>query len=239
MSNQNPDTLLMSDDEPADALDHATAGRLSRLRTMPVETSSLESRLLAALPELVQHKAQATRPGRSFWMRLKPFRAVAASLLVIGVIAAVLLSSSSGPALASASEMAQMHYDLVSGKTPILAVDSIQAANRALADPSSRDAHSVPQEHVMACCMKTIKNKRVACVLLKTEGVPVTLSVANASDMKLPKDTTTIQQGGHTYHVQTSGNLNMVMGDQHGRWVCLIGELPGERLAQLASQLQF
>ena len=38
----------------------------------------------------------------------------------------------------------------------------------------------------MACCMKSVHDKKVACVLLKDNGVPVTLSVANASDMELP-----------------------------------------------------
>lgn len=236
MSSHNPQNASQgAGGDSVGELDQATADRLARLRSLPVETASLEARLRAALPEM----EQAAGRGRTLWMRLRPFRAVAASLLIAGLIAAVLLSSSSGPALASASEMARMHYDLVSGKTPILAVDSIDAANRALSDPSGHGAASVPQEHVMACCMKTIKNKRVACVLLKTEGVPVTLSVASATDMKLPKNTTTIQEGGHTYHVQASGKLNMVMGDQHGRWVCLIGELPSQRLAELASQLRF
>ena len=51
----------------------------------------------------------------------------------------------------------------------------------------------------MACCMKSVKNKKVACVLLKSEDVAVTMTVANAADMKLPRSPT-VTRGGVTYH---------------------------------------
>ena len=90
----------------------------------------------------------------------------------------------------------------------------------------------------MACCLKNVKDKKVACVLLRSEGVPVTMVVANAGDMRSPKSST-VQRGGVTYHVQSSGVLNMVMTERHGRWVCMIGQVPADRLMDLASQLAF
>ena len=90
----------------------------------------------------------------------------------------------------------------------------------------------------MACCMKSVKNKKVACVLLKSEGEPVTMTVANASDMKLPTSPTALRDGV-TYHVQTSGSLNMVMTERNERWICLIGRLPANQLMDLAEKLRF
>ena len=119
-------------------------------------------------------------------------------------------------------------------------VDSIDEANKALAGqwPGGPTVPDAPQSHVMACCMKSVKDKKVACVLLKSEGEPVTMTVANAADMRLPKSPT-VTRGGVTYHVQAAGDLNMVMTERRERWICLIGRLPAPRLMDLADQLQF
>ena len=90
----------------------------------------------------------------------------------------------------------------------------------------------------MACCMKSVKSKKIACVLLRNENVPVTMTVANAADMRLPTSPT-IQRDGVTYHVQSEGALNMVMAERHDRWICLIGELSPEQLVALAAKLRF
>jgi len=119
-------------------------------------------------------------------------------------------------------------------------VDSVDAANKALSAqwPQAPDVPNVPANHVMACCMKSVKDKKVACVLLKREGVPVTMTVANAADMQLPK-VPKVNRSGVAYYVQSSGTINMVMAEREGRWVCLIGELASDRLMDLADQLRF
>jgi hypothetical protein len=142
--------------------------------------------------------------------------------------------------------MATLHEELVSGRTPVMRVESVEQANQMLAAqwksppavPGVPQDSASPPAHVMACCMKSVKDKKVACVLLKREGVPVTMTVANSADMKLP-DSPKVSRNGGDFHVQSSGNLHMVMTEKRGRWVCLIGELPAERLMDLASQLQF
>jgi hypothetical protein len=216
-------------------LDQATTGRLARLRTMPVDTRDFDKRLATMIPP-----PPAARAGRMRLGWLRPLRALAASLLIAGIIAALLLTTSGGPALASVAQMAQVHEDLVSGKTPAVQVDSIEAANRELSKrwPDSPALPNVPQDHVMSCCMKSVKNKRVACVLLKTQGIPVTMTVANAADMKLPTSPT-FTRDGVTYHVQSSGTLNMVTTQRNQRWVCLIGHVAPERLMEMAAKLQF
>lgn len=220
-------------DDAMDRLDRATERRLARLRTFQVDTSSLEQRLLAQIP-----KPTAGGRIRGGWRRL--LRAAAVLALVSGLAVALVMSTSGGPALASPTQMAQLHYDMVSGKSPSMQVGSIEAANRMLSKQWSQSPEipGLPDDHVMTCCMKSIKNKRVACVLLKNEGASVTLTVANAADMKLPSSPTVVHVGV-TYHVQSSAGVQMVMTEREGRWICLMSDAPAERLMDLASKLRF
>jgi hypothetical protein len=221
------------DDRYESDVDRAVAMRLARLRTRPVDTSRLDKLVRAQLP--LPEKTARPLLG---WFR--PLRAVAASLILLATVAAILLSSSGGQALASPTQMAQMHEDIVAGRTAVMKVDSIAAANQALAEqsPQSPTLPEMPPEHVMACCMQSVQNKKVACVLLQNQGTPVTMTVANAADMKLPA-VPTVTKGGVTYRVQAVGKLNMVMTERGGRWVCLIGEASADQLMDLAAKLQF
>jgi hypothetical protein len=221
-------------DEHEESADRAVSARLAKLRTMPVDLTNLDKAL----------KAQIPPPGRqSRWrmLTLRPLRAIAASVVLVSAIAAaILLNASSGPALAEAAQMAQVHQDIVSGKVPVMQVDSIDAANRMLnqESPGAPALPHLPDSHVMACCMKSVHNKKMACVLLRNEGVPLTLAVASAADMKLPA--APIQtRGGMDYRVQHVGNLSMVMSERNGKWLCIIGQLPAERLMDIATQVQF
>jgi hypothetical protein len=218
-------------EETQDPLDRATAQRLARLGSMPVDLSRLDQSLRAALPP----PPAVRRPRLFIWSA--PMRAVAAVLLIVGVAAAVLLSTSGNSALAA--QMAQVHEDMVSGKTPVMQVTSLEEANRMLAAqwPDSPGVPALPADHVMACCMKSVKDKKVACVLLKSEGEPITLTVAKASDMSMPMSPT-LDRSGVRYHVQSFNGLNMVMTERNERWICLIGRVPTERLMDLAARLQ-
>lgn len=210
-------------------LDQATSARLARLSTMPVETASLEARLRAQLP----FPARA-RPRILRW---KGLAALAATLTVAAAILVVLLTSSSGPVMASTADMVRFHEDLVSGKTPVVKVDSIDQAAKALSDQwdGRLSLPNVPSDHVMACCMKSVNNKRVACVLLSSNGTPVTLVVADAREVKAPAAGS--QSSG--WYVHRANNLNMLMANREGRMICLIADLPREELISLASHLRF
>jgi len=221
-------------DEPAEsAMDRAVARRLAKLRTMPVDTTRLEKSLRAHLPHPAAKRLLMPR-----WIR--PIRAVAASVVIFIITAAVLLNTSGGPVLASTLQMAQLHEEMVSGKMEAVRVSSIAEANRALLAQwqQSPALPAVPEDHVMACCMKSVKNKKVACVLLQDGNVPLTMTVANAADMQLPASPT-MTNGGVTYHIQSVGKLNMVMTERDGRWICLTSELPAGRLMEFAGKLQF
>ena len=119
-------------------------------------------------------------------------------------------------------------------------VASIGEANQMLTlqSPGAPVLPQMPDSQVMACCMKSVHNKKMACVLLKDEGVPVTLVVASAADMKMP--TAPIQRrAGIDYRVQQVGDLSMVMTERDGNWLCLIGRTPAQRLMDMAAQVRF
>jgi hypothetical protein len=214
-------------------LDLATSARLAKLRTRPLDTSSLKRRMASQIPH---PRSESRLPWR--WVR--PLRAVAALVVVTGIAALFFLSTSGGPVLASPAQMAKLHSDLVSGRTPVIQVDSVQEANAALAgeSPHSPQLPQLPASYEMACCMKSIHDKKVACLLLKDGGMPVTMTVAKAIDMKLPSSPT-VRRAGVVYYLQSSGPLSMVMTERNDRWICLISEGPAERLMDLADQLKF
>jgi len=219
---------------PVRDLDRAMAARLARLRDIPMDTSRLDRMFRSEIPQL------AARPKTRTWLR--PARALAASLAILATLGAVIIISSSGElAQASPAQMAQFHQEMVSGQVATVRVDSIEAANKVLSGQSPESPavpELPPKDHVKACCMKSIKGKKLSCVLVEKEGTPVTMTVANAADMQLPKSPTT-DRGGVTYHIQAFERLNMVMTQRNGRWICLIGELSAEKLMDLAQRLQF
>jgi hypothetical protein len=209
-------------------LEQATSQRLRRLAAMPVDTSSLDKRLRLQIP------APATR--HHGW--LGRLRAVAAALVVAGAVVAAIALWSGGPVQASAAHMAQVHRDIIENRVPVMKVDSIAQASRMLATSSPAALPQAPDTHVMACCMKDIKNKKVACVLLRSEDSPITLSVASAADMKLPRGKP-VMHNGIAYHVEKIDDLHMVSAQRDGRWVCLIGQVSAQRLMAIASRLEF
>jgi hypothetical protein len=163
---------------------------------------------------------------------------VAAILLIsIGLV-----MTRSGEVQASTAHMVQIHDDLLAGRIPATQVRSIAEANAFVAGiwPKGPKVPDVPQEHVMACCMRSVQNKDVACVLLRSEGVPVTMAVARAADFRPPRSgATEVSRDGITYLLHQQDDVAMVTHERSGIWVCLIGRVPPERLVDLASQLRF
>jgi hypothetical protein len=231
MTNPTEENFQVQDEK----MDQAVARRLGRLRAMPVELAGLERRIKSAIPRDSQ---QPLRIMQLIWNYR--MRAVAAGLIFAAILVTVFYTTSGTPVMASAQEMAQFHDDLVSGRVTAQQVTSIAAANQALASQysSAPQLPEVPQEHVMACCMKSVKGKHVACVLLEKDGTPVTMTVANAAEMSMPP-CPMVTRNGSTYRVQAINDLNMVMTERDGKWVCLIGKLSSDRLMDIADQLRF
>ena len=218
----------------ADEFDDAVRNRLRKLDATPVDTSRLDAGIRAAI---------ARRQSTLVWRLTRPLAAVAASITLLAILAGVLLTSSGGEVMASPAQMAQVHRDILANRVAVTKVDSIEAASAALSRQSGSAAPALPQPpeaHVMACCMKSIKNKTMACVLLQDAGgTPVTMSVARSSDMKLPHDGAHVARDGVDYFTHAADGLNMVMTERAGRIVCLISDLPTGKLIDLAARLKF
>jgi hypothetical protein len=200
---------------------------------MPVDTGRLDAALRSRIP----------RGSRTGWRHLlRPVTAVAASLTLVAIIAAAILATSGGEAVASPAQMAQVHRDILANRIAVTKVDSIEEAGRVLSQANAKSPAlpaEPPEAHVMACCMKSIQHKDVACVLLQTAGgTPITMSVARGADMR-PCPGPAVTRDGVTYHTHAVGTLNMVMTERGGRWVCLIAELPADQLIDLACRLRF
>ena len=228
----------MSTNEHNARLDQTVAGRLARLRTMPVETSRLDAMLRAQLPPNPEVLGRASMFAASLaW--IGPLRAAAAMLLLVGVIALVLVSSS-GPALAAPSDMAAVHQKLVAGEMVVTRVGSVEEAGRVLKQQWAQapDLPQIPAEHVAACCLNSVKDRRIACLLLDGHDGPVSVVVGNAGDFRLPDGPQQVVNGV-TYRVKASGKVNMVMTEHADRLVCVMGEADPDRLIELAAELRF
>lgn len=208
-------------------VDQATARRLRRLSTMPVDTSGLDKAIGQAIPKPV-----AARSSRSAWRAVWPGRSVAAAALSFVVMSLVLLVVfNARPALAEPASMAELHRDLVSGTLPMTRVSSITEANQLLSKdwPSAPEIPTLPADHQMACCMKNVAGKRVACVVLEDGGVPISVVVAPKGELRAPE---------HAM-MHSAGKVNMLMQERDGRWYCIMGEVSADRLQQIASEMKF
>lgn len=220
-------------------LDRATADRLARLRTTPVDLASLRRAVDARIGGAPNRTGVA---APSLWLRIPgQLRALAASLLVAGLVVVAVVVFTGGPVLASADRLAAIHNDLVAGGGhDRQAVDSIDAANARLAtqNPGAPPVPGVADDHVMACCVHMVGRTKMSCVCMVADGVPISLAVADAADVRLPPSET-VTADGITYQVQSARGVNMVMTQRGGRWVCVMGQLPTQKLIEIAKRLRF
>ena len=214
-------------------LDAATSRRLARLGTTPVDLTRLKDAIEAEIgppPKAGTYE----RPRRIGW--LNPMRAAAASLLMFGLVAALVVSTASGPALASADRLARIHAE-VQGHDGSQAhqVSSVAEANAVLSGkaPGVPPLPDVPANHVHFCCVQTLGRKPVSCVAVMVGKHRVTVAVADAKDVRVPEAGRRTLDG-QTYVVQSRGGLNMVMASRGGQWVCVMGEVPVGLLLEIS-----
>src|SRR4051794_10144065 len=176
-----------------DRVDQAISHRLSRLSATPVDTTRLARAIGRQIP----------RPTAR-WFHIKPLRAVAASLLILGTIAAlVVLTTWSRPALASTQQLLEVHESVIC---------SMDAGNQ-----------------TPGCCLREVSHRPVACTAMTIDGAAVSLAVADATRLRMPQ-ADTIERNGHVFRVHSAGVINMVMAQRNGRWACLTGPMPTDRL---------
>lgn len=213
--NSSPDNL--------DRIDQPIADRLGKLRGMPLDSARFDAAIQRAIPK--------PRARRS--MLLWPVRAVAASVLLGTIAVIVFLAVTSRPVVASPERMAQIYQStLAEGHaTSVTSIDEARAHLRQIAPklPSVPESAEMP---VMACCVHEVGRKEMACVVFSVDGVPVTVAVADAKDIRNPHGTE-IQIGGRTYRSGSADGVNMLMSERDGVWTCVMSKLPPERLSQI------
>ena len=212
-------------------LDQAIATRLSRLRSLPVDVSRLQAAIKQQIP--------SRTPNRVFAWLNRPMRLAASILLAVSLVTALVVASLPRPVEASPQMLAAMHDQVLADHdTMSTPVHSMQAAGAALNQqwPSAPALPKGDGHEIMACCVHDMGRKKAACVLMKVDEVPVTMAVAKASEVHIP-DSATLVRDGVTYYTQSSGTVNMVMTQRKGQWICLMGRLPIDRLANALTTL--
>jgi hypothetical protein len=212
MNTAQPNDDRADDPSGADNLDLATAQRLRRLSTAPVDMSALESRIRAAIPP-----PAAASAGRRSRIAIAPRRwmAVAASLAIVVTIGVVALLAWPRPVLASPQVL-----------------ESIYERGAEMRASMSADQ---PGMGDMACCVQKVEGNAVTCVTINVVGRPVSMVIGDAKHFKVPDEAGRRTVAGVEYRFQSSAKINMVMAVKDGVWVCLMGEPSvDELISQLA-----
>lgn len=213
----------------------AVSKRLAKLRTRPVDHTTFDARLRAALPKQLSN----THGRLLMWPFASPLRAVAASLVVGILLAAIVLMSTSSPALATPQRMADIYNSAVDGKNHPTTVSSANEAREALRRkwPDAPVVPEVEDLQLMHCCVHEIGRKQMACVTFLVEEQPVTLAFASTRDVRSPHGETKMIDG-QSFVVGSADGVNMVMSERGGTWMCLMGKLSVERLSEIARTIR-
>ena len=211
------------------AADAAVAGRLSRLRTRPVELARLKSAVEQQVP-----RPQAEPSRRRFF--IGGVGGTVGALVAASVILVLFLGVFGGPVQASPEKLVKLHQHVSQMGHSTHSVASWDAAEDVVERewPACPMLPKIAGEQVTCCCVQKIGRKRVACVSLVADGKPVTMAVADADDVKGPGSGT--REGAYTVH--SRDGINMVMTNHGGRWICLMGEQSPERLLELAKSMK-
>jgi len=221
-----------------DRLDRATHRRLARLGERPIDTARLEARLNDALAA----PAAEPTPRCSYVLRrwLAASAGLAAALLVM-LSVVVAFQSGTPTAQAAPIELARLHHDMVAGRLAVQPVVSVEQANAWIARQSA-DAPALPEAaaevSVQSCCLTEVTGELVAVVRLDDGGHAVTLVVAEAEGFAMRMGTRYLVNGREVFGHAVDG-VPMVMANIDDRWLCVMGDVPEARLAEIAGGVRF
>lgn len=223
MSNNQDDIV---DDPRCDALRH----RLKSLEATPVDLSRLKESIEAEIPR--------PRRGSASWLgAIRPFQAVAASLLMGAVLVIIIVASSSGPALASPQRMAAIYGDMMTSHST-RNVPTLDEAERLLREewPEKPSIPGMPTDAAFSCCIHRLDGRKMACIAVDLNGQPVSVAVGRAEDFIVPAGSTrTI--GGHEYVIDSADGINMVMTKRDGSWICVMSKIETDQLVAFVAKL--
>lgn len=227
-------------DDNLSPLDAATARRLARLGEQPVDVSDLQRRLeqqLAAPP------AAATTPATfPLWRRwLSPGLGLAASILLALVVLFAVVEPAPPVHATPVVQLTQLHHDLLEGRIPVTPVESIEQANTWIAQQST-SAPALPQHmdhaRVQSCCLANVQGDVVAIAVVRHGTTPITLVVADAPDFA-HRMGRIIDRDGQEMFAHAVGGVQMVMTRAGDRWLCVMGDVNADTLADLAADVRF
>lgn len=227
----------MKDGSKQDRLEQATVGRLAKLAVRPVDTSRLERRLEIAMG-LEADTEDSTPPlgGGAAWWR--PIRGIAAAVLITVSVGWLVLQPGASTAMAAPAELAKIHFEVINSLTPHHLVSSIEEANQLLADQSKGFIELPPLPGtVQSCCLHELAGQTVTCALIERDGQLITVAIAEANDLRSPEGNTLVHEG-RTYTTHKANGIVMVMTNQSGRWLCVMGEIEAETLVEIAAEIE-
>jgi hypothetical protein len=219
-------------------LDEATQQRLARLANTPVDTTRLEARLNKAInPQQPTHRVSRAGPIR--WWR--PVSRIAAVVAVAGLIGMLLIPLGNSPAIASTTDLARVHREVVAGEPDLVPATNFAQANDAIQSIWAQ-APKLPEPtvgQVTASCLHSVANRDVACLKLEFNNQPITMVVGHSREVVCSAAHQQITRNGRNYMSHDQDDVRMVMIARQGRWVCLMGSLSLDELIEVADGLRF
>lgn len=227
----------MKEGSKKDRLDLATAGRLAKLASRPVDTSRLERKLEIAMG--LESDGQVNPPplgGGAAWWR--PLLSVAAAVLIAVSVGWLVLQPGASTAMAAPAELAQIHFEVINSLTPHHLVSSVEEANQLLADQSAGFIELPPLPGtVQSCCLHEVAGETLTCALIEHDGQLITVAIAEAGDLHSPEGQA-LERNGRIYTIHKANGITMVMTNESGRWLCVMGEIEAEALVNIATEIE-
>lgn len=217
-----------------DKLEQATSARLSKLSARPVDMTRLQREMDRVTTES-GHTAAPAQALRHWW---RPITTIAAALLLAAGIGWLLLDGGATPVMAAPTELAQIHYDVTHELSPHLKVSSVEEANRLLADQAA-GVVAMPQlpGEMKSCCLHQHAGVTLSCALIEDEGQLITVALADGAKMHCP-DGATLERDGRRFIAHTANGINMVMANENGKWLCVMGDVPTDKLLNVAAGIR-
>lgn len=238
----------MNPEEPDKTkVESAISNRLAAFGQREVDTSRLEERLRVALEEESaarsisdEQEDRETPPvARLSWLR--PAMGLAA---MIAVAAALLFAFNFNPpnATASAVELSKLHEDIASGQLDLKPYATIEDVNLGIIDQVA-NAQVLPDElanaRVQSCCLTDVQGELAAVALLYVNDTPLTFVVARAQDFGAHGEGHQFEIDGRMFHGHEKSGIPMMMANRGDRWLCVMGDLEYQQLADIAARIDF
>lgn len=222
--------------EHQDQLDRATQDRLAQLASMPVDVSRLEKKMAQAMPPKPESKPVPRGTRAIGW-----YRVAAVFVLFAGVAAAsyyALFGVAPQDAVARTMTVAELHEQLVNAPPAAYLAHSTGQAQSLINAQLAGELRPpmVGGTRVESCCLVEGDFPLRAALVIKRPDATATIIIAQGDDFAHPMNPiehpSGVQLQGHTH-----AGLPMVMRNEGGLWMCVMGQAENKVLADIAASL--